>query len=80
MEVLISHGAWVKIVNNKGQSPRSLAVTHLKPSTLDLIEKAEEEQSDLPWLNFRESHSDGALYGDLGNFDKVSQAFTCIYD
>jgi hypothetical protein len=62
---LLSRGAWVKIVNNKGQSPRSLAVSHLQPATLQAIEEAETGQADLAWLNFRQSNSDGGLYGDL---------------
>lgn len=62
---LLAKGAWVKIINNKGQSPRSLAVSHLSPDTVIAIEEAEMRQEDLPWLNFRATHSDGGLYGDL---------------
>eukprot|EP01036_Dinobryon_divergens_P023329 gene23329-31660_t len=62
---LLDKGAWVKIVNNKGQTPRSLAVSHLKEETLRAIERAEQQQAHLEWLNFRATHSDNLAYGDL---------------
>lgn len=64
-EYLISRGANVKIVNNKGQSVLSLASTHLDAEVIQKIQLAEERQSETEWLNFRESHSDGLEYGDL---------------
>lgn len=62
---LLRQGAKVKIVNNKGQTPLSLAVSHLEEETILLIEKAENVQGALPWANFRLSHSDCKPYGDL---------------
>ena len=62
---LLNRGAWVKIINNKGQSPRSLAATHCKEETVRAIELAEEQQKDLEWLNFRQTNSDNRFYGDL---------------
>ena len=72
---LLDRGAWVKIVNNKGQTPRSLAVSHLKEETLQAIERAEQQQSHLEWLNFRATHSDSVVYGDLDprlNTDEIA--------
>ena len=62
---LLSQNSIVKIVNNKGQSPRSLASSHLKEETILLIERAELEQSDIEWVNFRATNSDGNTYDDL---------------
>lgn len=62
---LLEYGAIVKIVNNKGQSPRSLAASHLSSKILLAIENQEMIQSDIEWLNFRSTHSDGAVYGDI---------------
>jgi len=61
---LLDQGAHVKIVNNKGQSIRSIASSHLPPDLIGRITETEQEQ-DEPWLNFRETHSDGLEYGDL---------------
>ena len=72
---LLDRGAWVKIVNNKGQTPRSLAVSHLKEETLQAIERAEQQQSHMEWLNFRATHSDSVVYGDLDprlNTDEIA--------
>lgn len=62
---LLEQGATVKIVNNKGQSVRSLAASHLLPETLRLVCQAEESQDAIPWENYRLTHSDGLEYGDL---------------
>ena len=43
----LKRGAKVKIVNNKGQTPLSLAVSHLKEETIKLIEEAEEAQKEV---------------------------------
>ena len=43
----LKRGAKVKIVNNKGQTPLSLAVSHLLEETILLIEAAEEEQKEV---------------------------------
>ena len=61
VEFLLERGARVRIVNNKGQTPRSLAVSHLR-SFRSLIEKEDQEDE---WINYRETHSDGCVYGDL---------------
>jgi len=62
---LLASGAWVKIINNKGQTPRSLAVSHLREDTVLAIEQAERDQTHIEWLNFRETNSDNQIYGDL---------------
>ena len=67
VRLLLSRGADVLIVNNKGQSVRSLAVSHLKEETTKEVERIEAEQlfEGRKWRNFRQSHSDGVAYGDL---------------
>ena len=65
VQLLIRHGCNLRIVNNKGQTPLSLAVSHLNAATVEQLKTAEAAQHDRPWRNFRESHSDGLLYGDL---------------
>lgn len=53
----------VAIVNNKGQSVLSLAASHDMPnSVLQKIQQLEQQQT---WWNFRKTHSDGLIYGDL---------------
>jgi ankyrin repeat protein len=47
----LRRGAKVKIVNNKGQTPLSLAVSHLREETIQLIEAAEEAQKDVSWIH-----------------------------
>lgn len=54
----------MKIVNNKGQSPRSLAFSHCEEPTLQAIIQAEGGEEE-GWTNYRASHSDGVEYGDL---------------
>ena len=65
--LLVARGAGVLIVNNKGQTPRSLAATHCAPATQALLAAAEARQraAGLAWRNFRATHSDGLAYGDL---------------
>lgn len=65
VEYLIDQGAFVKIVNNTGQSVLSIAASHLKPNIIEKIQQAELSQQDRDWWNFRASHSDGLEYGDL---------------
>ena len=68
-EYLLSKGAKVTIVNNKGQSVLSMAATHFetdddrRDAIVNTIQKLEAEQGD--WWNFRATHSDGFEYGDL---------------
>ncbi|CAH0380282.1 unnamed protein product [Pelagomonas calceolata] len=61
---LLARGAATKIVNNKGQSVRALAISHLKPETYRAVVDAEEADTR-PWINWRETKSDGLTYGDL---------------
>ena len=72
---LVNRGANVKVINNKGQTPRSMAYSHLKRDTLAAIDQAEQNQQDREWLNFRATHSDGRIYGDLDPrfIDKVTE-------
>lgn len=60
---LLSRKCKVKIINNKGQSPYSLAVSHCARETIEAI--AEAEKLETTWWNFRLTHSDGLKYGDL---------------
>lgn len=60
---LVERGAKVKIINNKGQSPYSLALSHCSSETIERIRQAEEKETT--WWNFRLTHSDGLKYGDL---------------
>ncbi len=55
---LLERGAATKIVNNKGQSVRALARSHLKPETYAAIVAAEEKDTR-PWINWRLTKSDG---------------------
>jgi 3'-5' exonuclease/Ankyrin repeats (3 copies) len=65
IEYLLDQGAHVKLVNNKGQSVLSIASSHCSPEIVERIVQCEQEQEDVPWVNYRETHSDGLLYGDL---------------
>lgn len=62
---LLDRGAFVKIVNNKGQSVRSIAASHFGQDIVDKITDLEQQQHDREWWNFRASQSDGLEYGDL---------------
>jgi 3'-5' exonuclease/Ankyrin repeats (3 copies) len=69
----------VTIVNNKGQSVRSLAASHdMPPYILHMIQQLEQQEeqeqfnhkdtnnnNNNHWWNFRASHSDGWEYGDV---------------
>ena len=61
---LLERGAATKIVNNKGQSVRALALSHVTPETYERVVAAEAADAR-PWVNWRETHSDGLIYGDL---------------
>ena len=54
-----------RIVNNKGQSLLSIAASHLSTEVIQLVRKAEEREGTAPWVNYRQTHSDGLVYGDL---------------
>ncbi len=62
--LLLSKGSRVTIVNNKGQTLRSLAATHLEKDTRFEIEKIEQKQIKDGWLDFSDQ-GDGNTYGDL---------------
>lgn len=61
---LLERGCKTKIVNNKGQSVLSLALSHCAEETIKHIEEYESAEEG-EWLNFRDTHSDGLRYGDL---------------
>lgn len=61
---LLDNGAVVRIVNNKGQSVRSIAASHLSVDVVQRIVQ-HEQQEQQPWQNYRDTHSDGLEYGDL---------------
>lgn len=74
MNLLLDRNANVRIVNNKGQSVYSIAASHFASSMVDRIlqlEKAQQIQNGLDadsldgWADYRKSHSDGCVYGDL---------------
>lgn len=77
--LLIARGASLRLVNNKGQTPRSLAVSHLSEETLALFVSAE---GCGEWQNYRATHSDGCVYGDLDLrfLDRDIQADDVIVD
>ncbi|GAX26977.1 hypothetical protein FisN_9Lh283 [Fistulifera solaris] len=60
---LLEQGACVTIVNNKGQSVRSIASSHLLPHVIERICHYEQLQGQ--WTNYRKTHSDSLEYGDL---------------
>ena len=64
---LLSEGASLLLVNNKGQTPCSIAASHLRPEMCELMCKTEEEQlrTGGQFTNYRRSHSDEKFYGDL---------------
>lgn len=65
--MLLSLGANLLIVNNKGQTAVSIAVSHLEQATLDEMFRVEKEQLDRggEFVDYRKTHSDGRRYGDL---------------
>jgi len=62
---LLEQGACVKIINNKGQSPLSIASSHLSQAAVSRIQAQEQAQASTEWTNYRATHSDGLEYGDL---------------
>lgn len=65
--LLIDRGALVKVVNSKGQTPRSLGPSHLREETIARIEQAEVEQAQMEWMNFYTSHywDQNTCFGDI---------------
>lgn len=64
---LLTRGALVSIVNNKGQSVISLAATHLSYETQQMLleHEAHEHARGIQHLDFYATHPDGREYGDL---------------
>ena len=67
-QMLLLAGASALIVNNKGQTARSMCPGHLDAETTGMLIARESEQLRLnePWRNFRATHPDhDKRYGDL---------------
>ena len=63
---LLNIGVNLLIVNNKGQTPCSLAVSHMQPATCERMFDLEAEQLQQDtFINYRKTHSDHKKYGDL---------------
>lgn len=74
MNLLLDRNANVRIVNNKGQSVYSIAASHFASDVVDRILQIEKEQQILNgldadslegWVDYKKSHPDGCVYGDL---------------
>ena len=74
MNLLLDRNANVRIVNNKGQSVYSIAASHFASDVVDRILQLEKEQqihdgldadSLDGWVDYKKSHPDGCVYGDL---------------
>eukprot|EP00986_Skeletonema_menzelii_P008607 scaffold3679_cov128-Skeletonema_menzelii.AAC.8 len=74
MNLLLDRNANVRIVNNKGQSVYSIAASHFASDVVDRILQIEKEQQiqdglDVDsldgWVDYKKSHPDGFVYGDL---------------
>ncbi len=68
VELLVRLGASVLVVNNKGQTPMSLAASHLDKQTCQMVKQREDDQVErgISWREFHtEEFSDGLVYGDL---------------
>jgi len=74
MNLLLDRNANVRIVNNKGQSVYSIAKSHFASNVVDRIlqiEKEQQIQNGLDadsldgWADYKKSHPDGCVYGDL---------------
>ena len=74
MNLLLDRNANVRIVNNKGQSVYSIAASHFASDVVDRILQIEKEQQIQDgldadsldgWVDYKKSHPDGCVYGDL---------------
>ena len=70
MNLMLDRGANVLIVNNKGQSLYSIVCSHFDSEVIERIKQIEIEQEDdnkplNGWVNYRQTHGDGMIYGDL---------------
>jgi len=65
--MLVENGADLLIVNNKGQTPCSIAVSHLTPEICRILDDVEASQIQAGGVfkNYRATHSDRRRYGDL---------------
>jgi 3'-5' exonuclease/Ankyrin repeats (3 copies) len=64
VDYLLQKGANVKVINNKGQSPLSIASSHLDEFMVQKVAEAEHLQDMTEWCNYRATNSDGFSYGD----------------
>lgn len=64
IDYLLQNGAYVKIVNNKGQSVLSIAASHVSDPIIQQIQY-QETKCTQEWMNYRMTHSDSLEYGDL---------------
>lgn len=64
---LVNEGADLLIVNNKGQTPCSTAVSHLNENACEFLYQAEKKQLQEggTFKNYCATNSDSKLYGDL---------------
>lgn len=78
---LVSQGAMLLFVNNKGQTACSIAVSHMEQECCEFLYETELQQlkSGDKFMNFRSSHSDEKLYGDLDPRFAID-AFNMGYD
>ena len=67
IRLLISKGATLCIVNNKGQTPCSMSVSRFDAEMQSFMLDTEQSQleSGVSFINYRASHSDERQYGDL---------------
>ncbi len=74
--LLIENGADLLIVNNKGQTPCSIAVSHLTPEVCRILDdvEASQIQEGGVFKNYRATHSDRRRYGDLDPRFEIDEA------
>ena len=53
---LLDQGACVKIVNNKGQSPLSIAASHLSEAAISRIQSQEQNQMHVKWTKKQDTY------------------------
>eukprot|EP00960_Hanusia_phi_P078071 768779-Hanusia_phi.AAC.1 len=67
VELLLQRGARVRVVNNKGQTPRSIAYSHLDERYVDMISKREEEEEEEEREGRREGNGEERGRGFTGS-------------
>ena len=67
VRLLITQGANLCIVNNKGQTPCSMSVSRFNSEMQTFMFQTEQDQlsNGIKFVNYRASHSDERQYGDL---------------